>query len=140
MNGLILGCTLMALAAGSPSEFSDYGKALEAARRQEKLLVVVLYQGSQARAIPVGQSASLLRQHFVVCRIDVETPSGAQLAKAFRRSRFPHVAVIDAREMVILQRHAGPLDTRTVHGLVARWAASTLSSGPVTSGPAICFT
>ncbi len=141
MNALVLWCTLSLLSAGASGEYDDYGEALQAARRQGRPLIVVLYRRSEAKtAVPVGESLGRLRRRFVICRVNVETPSGAQLARAFRRDRFPHVAVIDARQMVILQRHAGPLDVRTAQQLLARWSPAATASEPVSSGSVICFT
>jgi len=99
----------------------------------------VLYQGSRVNPVtPVGRSAEWLRNHFVLCRINVETPYGAQLAQAFRRDRFPHLAVIDAHRMVILQRHEGDLNQQVARQLLVRWAgaatASTSSAASATPG------
>ncbi len=141
MSSLIVWMGLVGSSLAAAGEYDDYAQALKAARAQGRLLVVVLQEGAQpSRATPVGRSAALLRKHFVVCRVNVNTPYGASLAKAFGRNRFPHLAVIDAREMVILHRHTGPVDAQQVQLLVARWSSAPASSRSGSASPAICFT
>ncbi len=141
MSSLIVWMGLVGSSLAVAGEYDDYAQALKAARAQGRLLVVVLQEGAQpSRATPVGRSAALLRKHFVVCRVNVNTPYGAALAKAFGCNRFPHLAVIDAREMVILHRHTGPVDTQQVQLLVARWSSAPASSRSGSASPAICFT
>lgn len=102
---------------------SDYGVALSMTKQVKKPLLVVLNEprGSEKTFEPVSltrdPAATNLLRHFTLCRIDVSTPYGKSVAKAFRATRFPHMVVIDRTGKWKLFKKTGQLST-------ADWTAS----------------
>lgn len=118
MNGLI--ATLIVTASGvgaatsdSNGWIADYGKALTAARRDGRPLLIVLDKpGNPAESIDDSPILRAPRQQrmlakYELCRVDVSTRKGKRVAEAFGATQFPFTAVTDTSCSVIVSRTAG---------------------------------
>jgi hypothetical protein len=95
---------------------ASYGKALEATRADNTPLLVVLDKPNSkaARVEPqllgMGESddksVELLRP-YRLCHVDVTTDYGQKVARAFRATSFPHVAIIDKSGSKVIFRKTG---------------------------------
>lgn len=106
----ILAVSILTAKSESPQWESDYGKALEATRADQKPLLVVLDKPADkdARLDPEllresdsGKQQELLSP-YELCHVDVSTDYGKRVAKAFKAKDFPHLAIIDRTGSVIL--------------------------------------
>lgn len=104
----------------SPSGWDkDYGRALAATRKaQDRPLLVVLDApaGRQSDIKPVQLIRSLstaravnLLAPYVLCHVDVSTDYGQKVAKAFKTTEFPYMAIIDKTGRKIVYQASGPL-------------------------------
>jgi len=110
---------LLAATPESPQWEANYGKALSAPRAANSPLLVVLDEpnSKEASVEPAllsenalqGKQFELLRP-YRLCRVDVTTQYGRQVAKAFRADRFPHVAIIDKTGSTVLFRRSGKIN------------------------------
>ena len=95
--------------------WTDYGSAYRLAEKEQKPLLVVfdtvdgperMLQGSS----PWQQShASSLLSPYILCRINISTPSGRELARKFAAPGFPSVVITDKRLNRVIYRRHGPL-------------------------------
>lgn len=114
----ILAATVPTAKPEPPQWESDYGKALEATREDEKPLLVVLDKPTEteARIEPsllcegaiTGKRRKLLRP-YRLCHVDVSTKYGKKVAKAFRAGDFPYTAIIDKSGSKIIFSKAGKM-------------------------------
>jgi len=113
----ILAVGFLTAKSESPQWNSDYGRALEATRVEEKPLLVVLDKPAEkdARLDPAlltegesGEQQELLSP-YELCHVDVSTKYGKSVAKAFRAKVFPHTAIIDRTGSVILFSKTGKM-------------------------------
>jgi hypothetical protein len=128
-----------------PRWMDDYGAALEAARAARQPLLVVLDDSapSDETLRPVSnRGVAPLLKPFVLCRIDVSTPYGQQVAAAFRAKSFPNFAVIDKTGSRILARHQGELSESDWTTLLTAHETDLLRSlsPPMIGIPQQCFT
>ncbi|MEQ8848239.1 hypothetical protein [Botrimarina sp.] len=110
---------LVAMVAGlSASEgdtsgwHADYGAALAETKHEAQPLLVVLDDPSDEanRLDPdllKAESGALPLDSYALCRVDVSTDYGKQVAEGFKVTSFPHVAIIDKSGSVILRRVSG---------------------------------
>jgi hypothetical protein len=110
---------------------SDYGRALAATRQaKERPLLVVLDKpaDSQHRIEPVrlvleqsvNRDAALLTA-YALCHVDVSTEYGQKVAKAFKATAFPFLAIIDKSGRKIIHQTSGPLTDEKWQSLLAAY-------------------
>ena len=104
----------------TPSWTSDYGKALQATRADDRPLLVVLDVPAdpESRIEPAllcheqtqteTDHVELLRP-YQLCHVDVTTDYGKKVARAFGAKAFPHTAIIDKTGSVIIYAKSGKL-------------------------------
>lgn len=123
---------LISLAAGlttgadTPSDWhADYGVALaETKQAEQPLLVVLEAPADEAQSLNPellsAESGAFPLGSYEVCRIDVSTDYGKEVAKVFRVTEFPHVAIIDKTGSVILRRVRGDVSTDQWKSILAQ--------------------
>lgn len=121
--------TVVAAAAiGAPAEApqweSDYGKALEQVRADDKPLLVVVEKPGQAvdEALMETESDGAL-QKYDLCRVDASTEYGQKVADAFKAKSFPYVAFIDKTGSVVLHSHQGKITESTWNSSLTKYQA-----------------
>ena len=125
----ILAVSFLAAKSEAPQWQSDYGKALEATKAEEKPLLVVLDKPADkdARIDPAllsegaasGNEEKLLSP-YQLCHVDVSTDYGKRVAKAFRAKEFPHTAIIDRTGSFVLFSQTGRMKSdQWEHALVS---------------------
>ncbi len=115
---LVLTTLALSSAAAAPKAVewqSDYGKALEATRADDRPLLVVLdVPGDEKKSVetdqvkPDGEQADLLAK-YQLCRIDASTEYGKRVAEVFKANKFPFTAIIDKTGSVVLTKKQGQL-------------------------------
>ena len=95
--------------------WTDYGSAYRLAEKERKPLLVV-FEKSDALGQPpqtvrdLNQNpASSLLNPYVLCRIDVSTEIGRDLARQFAAPGVPSVVITDKRLNRVIYRRHGPL-------------------------------
>lgn len=119
----------------APQWESSYGKALEATRAADDPLLVVLDKPNteNARISPEllgegsGLSESELLKPYQLCHIDVTTPYGKKVAKAFNAKTFPHVAIIDKTGKTVIFSKAGDIDNQEWERMLTRFRSGDRS-------------
>jgi hypothetical protein len=116
----VLSVGLLAGAPSKPQWQASYGKALEATKDGDSPLLVVLDKpnSDNSRLEPellgsddvAGEEIDLLRP-YQLCHVDVTTRYGQKVAKAFRVTSFPHVAIIDKTGSTVIFRKTGKIDS-----------------------------
>ncbi|MEN0111300.1 MAG: hypothetical protein AAF805_11315 [Planctomycetota bacterium] len=125
----ILVATSAALAADAKIDAADgwnadYGAALAETKADERPLLVVLDNPAEA-AESLGEErleAGGL-ERYALCRVDVTSEYGREVAKAFGVTEFPHVAIIDRTGSVIVRRIAGDVSAEQWESILDRHAA-----------------
>ena len=130
MHGLLVSVALLTLAAspddGSSEWMASYGKALETARfSNQPLLVVLDNPNDPAQRLTAVETADntqkQLLKPYLMCRVDVSTAYGKQVAASFKTTSFPHVAVIDKTASYVLYRKSGQVTTAEWAGTLVRY-------------------
>ncbi|HVA50348.1 MAG TPA: hypothetical protein VNH11_28595 [Pirellulales bacterium] len=141
-----LSLVMLAGSAEPPEWMNDYGAALQAARRAQMPLLVVLDQPAQ-RAVhfdAVGlddrQATHRLLARYKLCRVDVATPYGQAVAKAFRASEFPTTVIIDKTAQVQLFATTGTLGNGDLRAVLAKYQTGERHLVEILREPAACFT
>ncbi|TWT95324.1 hypothetical protein Pla108_34700 [Botrimarina colliarenosi] len=93
---------------------ADYGVALAETKQEEHPLLVVFEQpGDESQQLDPSllsaDSGAFPLDSYALCRIDVSTDYGKQVAEGFKVTEFPHVAIIDKSGSVILRRVSGDI-------------------------------
>jgi hypothetical protein len=125
---LALGALLAA--PQQPRWESSYGKALEASRAADAPLLVVLDKpnSKDARLSPellngknkeAGDNAVL--EPYQLCHVDVTTPYGKKVAKAFNATTFPQVSIIDKTGKTVIFTKAGTIKPTEWKQLLTRF-------------------
>jgi hypothetical protein len=124
-----LAASFLAASPQVPEWKASYGKALQATKESDQPLLVVLDKpnSENARLEPellsegsvAGESAEQLKK-YQLCHVDVTSDYGKQVAKAFRATSFPHVAIIDKTGSVILARKSGKIDAAEWEKLLSK--------------------
>ncbi len=91
----------------------DYGYSLKMSRAVKRPLLIVLDKPEEEkqRVKPVRFSldptqAGLLRP-YELCHVDVTSPYGKKLAKAFGAKKFPYTAIVDKSGEAIIYQKSG---------------------------------
>lgn len=129
MQALLLSLAIGATAAGaSPAESNwttDYGKALKEARTAGKPLMVVLEdsqtseQSREVAELTKSEESAKTLAKYHLCKVDVSTSEGKQVAKAFGATEFPYTAVTDVEAQHIVYRLPGRQTGRELTGKLA---------------------
>lgn len=141
-----LGLAKLAGATQGIEWMDDYGAALEAARRDQMPLLVVLDHPAQRAAhfesVSVGErpAADPLLARYKLCRVDVATPYGQAVAKAFRASKFPTTVIIDKTARVQLFARTGTLGNEVLRATLAKYQTGDRRLLAAIREPAACFT
>ena len=131
MNGLLTYLAIaVSLTQSTPIDKkweSDYGTALHAAQEEQRPLIVVLEnphdpaQAASKEALASGHGRPELLEKFELCRVDVTTKVGKQVAEAFGAEQFPYTAITDEKCRKIVHREVGrPAPGRWVAMVAAR--------------------
>jgi len=114
---MAVAASMMATASPAPQWNTDYGKSLSAARTAQRPLLVVLDKPrvdseriSQVSLTKDATQAALLA-NYQLCHVDVTTPYGAKVAKAFGAKEFPYTTITDKSVSAIVFRKAGRFST-----------------------------
>jgi len=104
---------------------SDYGKALEQARSDDRPLLVVLdVPGDEAQRLEPSlidpSSGKFPLEKYDLCHVDVSTEYGEQVAEAFNADSFPHVTIIDRSGSVILHKQSGTISEEAWNDALAK--------------------
>lgn len=151
MHGILVSVALLTLAAspedGSSDWMTSYGKALETARFAQQPLLVVLDNPNDpnqrfAPAEQPDETQKQLLKPYLLCRVDVSTPYGKQVAASFKTATFPHVAVIDKTAGYILYRKTGQVTSAEWAGTLVRYRTGTRISysSATQQQPVVCRT
>jgi len=144
MNGIVASFFVaLNLATGAPGDsgwLPDYGEALQAARSAKQPLLVVLEKPDTKEtrldevSLTKDETEKALLELYQLCRVDVSTPYGTKVAKAFGAEQFPVTIITDKQSKSIIFRKTG-------HFSGAEWVSTlvTYQNGePTTSDPAAC--
>jgi hypothetical protein len=122
MKGISLALLTLAAVSGGQNTTSvnwmaNYTEALNQTQESEKPLLVVIDNPSDptlcaehAGQKPDKTQAELLGS-YELCRVDVTTEHGKQVAEAFGVAEFPFMAIIDKTGSGVLFQSAGKMDT-----------------------------
>ena len=137
MSTIALGLWIVSQLAGQSGLLewnSDYAAALAESRREQRPLVVVLEDRHQAR----GMSRLLDRPYAyvafrdcTVCRLDVSSSQGAELAHELQATVFPYTMVSDPSGRRIVFRVAGEFTERMWLQLLSDALPHPISMSPV---------
>jgi hypothetical protein len=129
---------------------ADYGVALAETKQDGHPLLVVFEKpgDEQQRLEPSllsAESGAFPLDSYALCRIDVSTEYGKEVAEGFKVKDFPHVAIIDKSGSVILRRVSGDIskaewkDVLKKHadGLRATAVTQTVAKPVVTEGSVV---
>jgi hypothetical protein len=117
MNALLVSViviqSVLSSTDGERNWTADYGRALRIARDTDRPLLVVLEDPRR----PAGRLQHLrsafnhdcdyLLRSYQLCRIDVSTAYGKQVAAAYGASKFPYTVITDRRCKRVVYRRAG---------------------------------
>jgi len=127
-----ISCLMLAAAVTGASPVqdrwsNDYGAALAATRKSDRPLLVMLENpadekqaASMARFAPAGFTASTLMRYHL-CRVDVSTDYGKDVAKVFHTTEFPATVIIDPNGREILYRKSGHFSDTEWDSLLTRF-------------------
>lgn len=116
MNTVFASLLVSALLTSAPADdrwTSDYGQALEAARSSNKPLLVVLHKPSEPKqaiqqvAFSDDSEQAALLANYELCQIDVATPAGEAVAKAFGAKSYPYTVITNKTANKVIFRKAG---------------------------------
>lgn len=137
---------------------ADYGSALAETKQDGQPLLVVLEKpaddaGRLNPSLLTADSGAFPLESYALCRIDVTTEYGKQVAEGFKVTEFPHVAIIDKSGSVILRRVSGEIskaewkdvlkkhaDGLRVGAVTQTVAKPVVTEGAVATTPAATFT
>jgi thioredoxin-related protein len=104
--------TQFSVVATVPSWNSDYARAVDVARRQQRPLVVVLEDQSQRQetaSILANPAVRMTLRECSVCRLDVRTRRGAAVAERLNATTFPYTVISDRTGRKIVFRGSADL-------------------------------
>lgn len=107
-----------ALAADAPAQewTNDYGAALQVARAENRPLLIVIEDANatvrtdQVRQVVEDAEEGLLAP-YVLCRVNVGTEYGRQVAAAFRADETPHMVITDRGARRQIFKRSGPMES-----------------------------
>ena len=94
----------------STTWLDDYGTALQVARLTQRPLLLVLenpHEKDQRLGVADDERLADLFSRFELCRVDVTTDYGKQVAKSYGATTFPYTAITDERCRSVVFRGAG---------------------------------
>lgn len=123
--------SLLSTAAPTNDWESNYGQALKTARSSgRRLLIVIDSDGKSGRT--VGHVKTRVRanqQHkWVFCHVDATTEYGQEVAKKFKATQLPFVAISDPTCSVISYQKSGPIEPQKWSTILARYTVSRATS------------
>jgi hypothetical protein len=98
---------------------NDYGLALAVCKATQKPLLIILEepQTPAFKILPTTlitqESNDKMLAGYTLCRVDVTTKYGQQVAECFKAKKFPYTAIIGKRGDYILYKKAGKFDTKS---------------------------
>jgi hypothetical protein len=116
MNSVFASLLVSAVLGAAPAEVSwknDYAQALEAARTSNKPLLVVLHKPSEPKqaiqqvAFSEDSEQAALLKNYELCQVDVATPEGEAVAKAFGAKSYPYTVITNKTAKKVIFRKAG---------------------------------
>jgi hypothetical protein len=116
MNSVFASLLVSAALSAAPSDGmwkNDYAQALEAARSNSKPLLVVLHkpnepkQAVQQVAFSDDNEQAALLKNYELCQVDVSTPEGEAVAKAFGAKTYPYTVITNKTAKKVIFRKAG---------------------------------
>lgn len=116
---------------------TDYAQAVKKARTEHRPLVVVLEDRTQSKPSIGMLDHPLVRLTLAncsVCRLDVKTRSGAEVAARLRAQTFPYTVVSDRSGRRIVFRSSGEVDDGTMLRLLGAVMETSLVSDEETVG------
>ena len=96
----------------------DYGAALRQAKFQRLPLLVVIEDPSDSKRrieqirFAADQTENDLLSSYKLCRVDVRTPYGQEVAKVFKAKQLPHTSIIDNTGSVQIFVKSGSFTTQ----------------------------
>lgn len=119
---LAIAAAVASPAVEAPQWESDYGKALEQVRADDRPLLVVLDKpGEEVDAKLLSAKDDKTLSKYDLCRVDVSTEYGQKVAKAFGAKSFPHVAFVDKTGAVVLHTHQGKISADTWNSSLTKY-------------------
>ena len=97
---------------------TDYAKAFQVAQQTRRPLLVVLERPAEVRhqvrqaSFTVDPTMNELLKPYVLCRVDVTTPYGREVAKAFSAKEFPLTAITDRTVTTLVFKKVGSFSTQ----------------------------
>ena len=94
---------------------NDYGKAKQAAQASRRPMIVILENPEDVKQrLDIGELSDrelqrLKTDNYELCRVDVTTTYGKEVAKAFGATKFPYTAVTDDISRTIVFRKVGQM-------------------------------
>ena len=116
---------------------THYGKAKQSAQQVQRPLLIVLEDPAEPKAkFDDGKLASKagqkeLLENFMLVRVDVSTPYGKKVKKAFRADKLPYTAITDKSAQFITFRGAGEMKPSEWTAALSRHKAGKLAAGTV---------
>jgi hypothetical protein len=116
MNSVFASILVSAVIGAAPAEGpwnSDYATALQSARSSQKPLLVVLHKPSEPKqavqqvAFSDDSEQAALLKNYELCQIDVGTPEGEAVAKAFGAKSYPYTVITNKTAKKVIFRKAG---------------------------------
>ncbi len=147
---LILGClAFFAAPAFADSWLDDYAEAYRTSQIEAKPLLVVfekpLERSSQFQQVSdlSRREKSSLLSPYTLCRIDVTSESGQEIANLFGATQFPYTVITDKHLKRILFRKAGnisDLDWATMLISYREGTRPKVELSTFRSTPTVCYT
>ena len=114
---VVVAVTSVSPTADALSWMHDYGQAIKVTRLEQRPLLLMLDNPSRRewrvrRAKLWGdETQAELLKHYTLCYVDVTTPYGRRVAKAFQVSELPQTTIIDTTGSSIIFQHTGHMNT-----------------------------
>jgi hypothetical protein len=133
---------MAATSAEAPQWHSDYGKALNVTRTEHRPLLIVIDsaegEGRQIDQQLLEANGESKLSAYELCHVDASTEYGQKVAKAFRATTFPYVAIIDKEGDVVIHSHTGKVNEKDWNSMLVEHQAGnrvvkTTVAKPVTA-------
>lgn len=120
---------MAATSAEAPQWHSDYGKALNETRTAHRPLLVVIDsaegEGQQVDKQLLEVDGESKLSSYELCHVDASTEYGQKVAKAFRATKFPYVAIIDKEGEVVIHSRTGKVNEQDWNSMLEKHQAGT---------------
>ncbi len=115
---------MAATSTEAPQWHSDYGKALNETRTANRPLLVVIDspagEGQQVDQQLLEANDESKLSAYELCHVDASTEYGQKVAKAFRATKFPYVAIIDKAGEVVIHSHTGTVNEQDWNAMLEK--------------------